>query len=789
VVSGKFASGNRAEAADNISSAMVPFISLAVLLVVANVYLFVLYRVPAPKCLSRISRWSAAWLDFDPWQLGGFSYGQLGLASAAGLFLELLMIRWISSEIPVFSYFKNFVLIACFLGFGLGCCLCRRRVRMLALLVSLLVMTLVISLPWPALRELLTSMPSLIGGLSEVDVWGVPSLSGHGKEMLELAKAVLIVVPLFGLVAFLFVPLGQLVGWYLERADRGIRGYTINIFASLAGILAYTALCFMNQPPSVWLATAGVLVAWLVWRRPTVRWALAVVFSACVALTALTPHVGRVFWSPYQRLIIRPLYFKDGELASYQLRTNDSWYQNIYNLSPEFTAKHPEAFSDVPAEWNPYNLPYRFFPNPGSVLVLGAGTGNDVAAALRNGAQRVVAVEIDPLIERLGSQLHFERPYSSPKVQVVVNDARSYVEKSREQFDVIMFSLLDSHTTSSYYTNIRIDNYVYTIEALQAAKRLLKPDGLLILKFWVETPWIEARLTELTQIVFGRRPMVLAVRQPFYGTMGDFFFCGSPERLNAALAADPSLLAYARANALAPSGASAALTTDDWPYFYQHEPGLPSAVLLMSLVLLVLGWLLLRNTGVSVGSLDWHFFFLGAGFFLLEAQIISKMALLFGTTWLVNSIAISGLLLLIVGSNVLVEYSKDFNIGFAYAGIFASMIVSYAIPMQSLFVASYWLKALAAVAVLGMPVFFAGIVFIRSFAAAGFQGSALGSNLFGALVGGLLESLSMWTGIRSLLVVASLLYLASWLTLRARRSLPSAPGLINKNEAVLVGSH
>jgi hypothetical protein len=165
------------------------------------------------------------------------------------------------------------------------------------------------------------------------------------------------------------------------------------------------------------------------------------------------------------------------------------------------------------------------------------------------------------------------------------------------------------------------------------------------------------------------------------------------------------------------------------------------------------------------------------------------MALLFGTTWLVNSIAISGLLLLIVGSNVLVEYRKDFNIGFAYAGIFASMIVSYAIPMQSLFVASYWLKALAAVAVLGMPVFFAGIVFIRSFAAVGFQGSALGSNLFGALVGGLLESLSMWTGIRSLLVVAALLYLASWLTLRARKSLPSAPELTNKTEAVLVGSH
>jgi SAM-dependent methyltransferase len=766
---------------------MAPFICLASVLVFANLYLFMLYRLPAANNTAQTKGWSPTWLDFDAWALGGFSYRQLGLASATALFLELLMIRWISSEIPVFAYFKNFVLIACFLGFGLGCCLSARRVRAMAWFVPLLVVALAVSLPWPALRELLTSMPSLIGGLSEVDVWGVPSLSGHGKELIDLAKSVLIVVPLFGVVAFLFVPLGQLVGWYLEKAPRGIKGYTLNIFGSLAGILAYTGLCFLNQPPPAWLATAGLL-AWLVWRRAPLRWTLAFVFSACVALTALAPHVGRVYWSPYQRLALRPLYLKDGELVSYLLRTNDSWYQNIYNLSPEFTAKHPEVFSDLPAEWNPYNLPYRFFPNPGSVLVLGAGTGNDVAAALRNGAQRVVAVEIDPLIERLGSQLHFEKPYSSPKVQVVVNDARSYVESSHEQFDLIMFSLLDSHTTSSYYTNIRIDNYVYTVEALQAAKRLLKPDGLLILKFWVETPWIEARLTELTQIVFGRRPLVLAVRQPFYGTMGDFFFCGSLERLGSALAADPALLAYSKANALAPSGATATLTTDDWPYFYQHEPGLPSAVILMSLALLVLGWLFLRHTGVSAGSLDWHFFFLGAGFFLLEAQIISKMALLFGTTWLVNSIAISGLLLLIVGSNVLVEWKQNFNIGVAYAGIFASIVLSYAIPMQSLFFASYWLKALTALVVLGMPVFFAGIVFIRSFARAGFQGAALGSNLFGALVGGLLESLSMWTGIRSLLIVAGLLYLASWLALRARKSLRNPTQQVRESETVMVGS-
>jgi hypothetical protein len=105
-----------------------------------------------------------------------------------------------------------------------------------------------------------------------------------------------------------------------------------------------------------------------------------------------------------------------------------------------------------------------------------------------------------------------------------------------------------------------------------------------------------------------------------------------------------------------------------------------------------------------------------------------------------------------------------------YAGIFASMIVAWAIPLETFFFQSIWLKALVATGVLCLPVFFAGIVFIRGFAKERFSAEALGSNVFGALVGGLLESLSMWTGIRSLLLIAALFYLASWIALR-----PPAP--------------
>ena len=209
----------------------------------------------------------------------------------------------------------------------------------------------------------------------------------------------------------------------------------------------------------------------------------------------------------------------------------------------------------------------------------------------------------------------------------------------------------------------------------------------------------------------------------------------------------------------------ATLTTDDWPYFYQHEPGLPMSVIVISVALMLLCWTLLRDTGVAMRSLRWHFFFLGAGFLLLEAQIISKMALLFGTTWVVNSIVIAGLLTLIVAANFLVKLKPDFPVGMAYAGIFLTLMASYWIPLQTFFFSSLWIKILTATLVLCSPVLFAGIVFIRSFAREGFRGEALGSNLFGAMVGGILESASLWTGIRFLLVIAALLYLASWIAL------------------------
>jgi spermidine synthase len=695
-------------------------------------------------------------LEIDAVSPGGFRYYELILISLLSLFIEMLMIRWVSSEIRIFAYFKNFVLVACFLGFGLGCYLSRHRVQLMALISPVLLLTLILKAPIPALRNGIRALPALLGAAVEVHVWGVPALPANWWGML---LALCFVVPLFALIATSFIPFGQLVGGYLENAPNGVAAYSVNVIASLAGIGGFTLLCFLDTPPWVWFLVAAALAALALRSNQKGRIAVAGVLVACSFLLA-TPENSAMkdHWSPYQKLSIEPLYSK-GQVAAYILNTNDSWYQQILNLSPEFVESHPQIFRGRSLNQNAYNMPYRFYPNPPSVLVLGSGMGNDVAAALRNGAGRVEAIEIDPLILKLGRELHFEHPYQSPRVHVTLDDARSYIENSHDQFDLIVFSLLDSHTTTSHFTNIRIDNYVYTREALRRTKQLLKPDGLLIVKFQVETPWIAGRLFKLLQETVGHDPIQFQTDVGGYDSAGRFFVSGSADRLAKAVA-EPDLAAYLATHGNMPME-PATLTTDDWPYFYQHAPGLPIIVILVSIaVLVVFGWFLRQTSGEGMG-LDVHFLLLGAGFMLLEAQIVSKMALLFGTTWVVNAVVVSGLLCLIVGANLVYGAIPRIPVAFAYSGLFATLAVMYFVPMQKLFYESWTARAILATLALCTPVFFAGIIFVSSFARAGFRGSALGSNLFGSLVGGLLESASLWFGLKSLTIIAAVLYLGS----------------------------
>ncbi len=98
-----------------------------------------------------------------------------------------------------------------------------------------------------------------------------------------LAVAIAVIVPIFSLICFIFIPLGQLVGWYLENTSNGVLAYSVNVLASLAGIMLYTLLCFLYQPPVTWFLVAGLLLLWLLWSLPRLRWATGIAFLACLS--------------------------------------------------------------------------------------------------------------------------------------------------------------------------------------------------------------------------------------------------------------------------------------------------------------------------------------------------------------------------------------------------------------------------------------------------------------------------------------------------------------------------
>src|SRR5262249_15082129 len=172
---------------------------------------------------------------------------------------------------------------------------------------------------------------------------------------------------------------------------------------------------------------------------------------------------------------------------------NNTGYQATVDLRPETVAADPKRFDPHQRGYSQYDIPMKLAPGAENVLVVGAGSGNDAAGMLRNGAKRVIAVEIDPGIIEIGKQFHLERPYHDPRCIVVNDDARSYFATSTEKFDLIAFGLLDSHTTTAM-TNARLDHYVYTQESLAQVRTLLKPGGVAVLSFEATKPYVADRM-------------------------------------------------------------------------------------------------------------------------------------------------------------------------------------------------------------------------------------------------------------------------------------------------------
>jgi hypothetical protein len=683
---------------------------------------------------------------------GQWSLFTLVLASALTLFAELAFIRWVATEVRIFAYVKNLALLLCFLGFGLGCALARKPPRWTTAARTLLGLILIVRLPWKSGR-VMESLSESLGAGQDIQIWG----SALARDWTAFLLAAALTTILLWLITSIFIPLGQTVSRQIELAPRPLYGYSWNLAGSLAGILVFFAVSWLALPPTIWFVAVLAGMALLASTRPEQLLFVASVLP--IALLLYDPSTTHQFnlWTPYQQIEVVEKPFPDGEVSSTEIRVNHTGYQSVVNLSREFLDRHPGLLTEAPDE-NPYNFPFRFtIANP-SVLIVGSGTGNDVAGALRNGSRAVDAVEIDPAILRLGRR-HPERPYDDPRVAIHLTDARAFMTRATAKYDLILFGLLDSHTQLSDYSNMRIDNFVYTEESFREARALLAPDGVLFVKFQVNQPWLGRRLAAMLTDTFGKAPAVFDVPSS-YSAGATTFAISASGQVEGKLAADARLRQFVDTHR--PSFLdlpATSVTTDDWPYLYHQGHWIPGIFFLISglVVLLAAGFYFqIPEARSRVPSL--FFFSMGAGFLLLETQVVSRLALYFGTTWQVNGIVIAAILAALLIANYVIEKQRaPWPRSWTLAGILLGIAFAYLVPFSHIPGPAAWVGTIAAV-VFAIPVFFAGLLFASEFRVTDSPAAALAANMLGAVVGGLLENLSLITGMRALLVVGALLY-------------------------------
>jgi spermidine synthase len=671
-------------------------------------------------------------------------YVDLGIVTAAALslFLELGIIRWQSSVFEFFAFYKNFSLLACFVGLGLGYALATRDRIPLFLTIPLLtfqfgfMMVVRFGLGREdALRDL-PFREQLTMGL------GVAHLS-QGVALFALLTIV------FLITALGFIPVGQLCGRLMERRNK-LRAYGLNLLGSLVGVLIMLAMSFLWTPPLAWFALCFLAILLLHFRKQS--WLLAGFISTVVCVICLAWPVNPLWdrvYSPYQLLEIG----HSDDTGLTLIRAAGHYYQRIYDLSG---ARIDDKLAKIRSY---YDFAYKAHPQLADVAIVGAGTGNDIAAALRSGAQHVDAIEIDPAIQMAGRANHPEKPYSDPRVRAVVNDARSFFRTAEDKYDLIVYGLLDSHTLLSSGSSVRLDSFVYTVEGLREARSRLKPDGVISLSFTVLSEALARKIYMMMQQAFDGRPPVCVTA----GYDGAVIFLESNEKdwtLPAKLVEDAGFIDQTRT--YADPTIQADVSTDDWPFFYMPRRIYPTSYLLMVFQVLILS-LFIAGNFISERPTFSHlsFFFLGVGFMLVETKGITEMGLTFGNTWQVIGFVVVGILTMAGLGNLTVQWMNIKQPIVPYLLLCVALGIGWFIAKSGGF-SSTPMGRLGTIVVLTCPVFFSGVVFSTLLSSRGAVSGMMAMNLLGAICGGLLEYNSMYFGFRSLYLVAIACYLCAF---------------------------
>jgi SAM-dependent methyltransferase len=462
-----------------------------------------------------------------------------------------------------------------------------------------------------------------------------------------------------------------------------------------------------------------------------------------------------VDWSPYYRIARTPIRIDANGIGAFDsedpnalaIDVNGAPHQSIESIR---VRRAIEPF---------YFEPYRVDATaPEDVLIVGAGTGGDVAIALDNGARHVDAVEIDPVLARLGRDLNPDRPYQDRRVTLHVTDGRAFLERTSQTYDMVLFALPDSLALVQGQSSLRLESYLFTVQAMREVRDHLAPDGVFAMYNYYRESWLVDRLAGTLAQAFGRAPCVeTSVAAPDSGQQA-----GGLSML--AIGSAESNISCPVALWTVPPGGAPAPSTDDHPFVYLRTLGIPSIYLLALGLILLASVIAVRVVaGPLRGMRPWiDLFLMGAAFLLLETKSVVQFALLFGTTWFVNAFVIGGVLISVILAIAVAEHLRIRRPAAIYWVLLLTLGVAWLIPLSWYLTFPFWPRLLLATSVAFAPIFFANLVFAERFREAGDSTTAFGANLLGAMLGGVLEYAALVVGYRSLLPICASIYALAW---------------------------
>jgi SAM-dependent methyltransferase len=738
-------------------------VALAFMLIGVPLLITIVRRLP--KWAAAVESWTGACAEEIEAATDEASHRKLQTAvtviAGLTLFLELVLIRWESGFFPIFAMYKNFTLLACFCGLGLGYAMAKTRPLLLSLSLPALLLLL---LAFAALRY--GWMPGGITGqlLYVTPVHEETSMFGAVNANIDALTYFLYSLPVYILLIETFLlntlvllPLGQFCGYLMQRLP-ALEAYGWNLAGSIAGTALLFLFSWLWAGPVVWFSLAALLLAFYLMASQRARIVSFLCLMGCVAITAwpFDPLTHNIY-SPYQLL-------QQGTQSNGLpvILASGTYYQKIYDLGFNNASRDKQkSLSDVVGY---YEFPFRTMKPSGNVAIVGSGSGNDVAAALRCGASSVDAVEIDPAILGIGQESHPERPYESSRVHAINNDARNFFRTTEHMYNAIVYGVLDSHIVTSYGANLRVDSFVYTREGLQAAFDHVKPGGLLSVAFALPNPIMGEKVFRILKELPGAGSPIAVLTG--YDSHNTTTFMvrkgGSPDLPKDFMAAHG--LTDITADYAATTAQKLDLPTDDWPFFYMDAKMYPRTYVIALALILALAFALVRN---FFGKQKWQasilpFFFLGSGFMLVETKAITEFGLLFGNTWQVVGVTIISILIMAYFANWLTERKPHIATTPVFISLLAVIGIGFAIAAGGNLATATALEKLLIVGLLSSPLFFSGLIFSNLLKRTNDIGSAMAYNLMGAMLGGALEYNAMQFGFSSLYLIAFALYALAW---------------------------